>query len=121
MADDPDNSPGPGPGALALIITAETQLEELGKAFDAPGLTALRTLISGYPEMGSPGAGEVVASLFMLLGRFLAAGRSDRQAILVHLQAWRLMTAAPVSPEAQAQLLDGLRTIRDIYDDAAAA
>lgn len=121
MADDADIPEQPAREALDLVSAAEAQLDALGPVFDAPGVTALRTLISGYPDMGSPGAGEVVASLFMLLGRFLAGGRCDNEAILVHLKAWRLLLAAPPSPEGEARLMAGLKAIRDLYEDAKAA
>lgn len=121
MADDADTPTEPAREALELVSEAEAQLDALRPGFDAPGLTALRTQISGYPDMGARGAGEVVASLFMLLGRFLAGGRCDNEAILVHLKAWRLFLAAPPSPDGEARLMEGLKAIRDLYADAEAA
>ncbi|RAK67400.1 hypothetical protein [Phenylobacterium kunshanense] len=121
MADDADIPIEPAREALDLVSEAEARLDELGPGFDAPGLTGLRTLISGYPDMGAPGAGEVVASLFTLLGRFLAGGRCDTEAILVHLKSWRLLLAAPPSPEGEARLMAGLKAIRDLYQEAEAA
>lgn len=121
MADDAEDPTTIDPEALRLLAAAEGQLDELGKTFDAHEITALRTLISSYPDMGAPGAGEVVASLFMLLGRFLASGCCDREAILVHLRAWRLMLAAHPEADDQARLMAGLKAIRDLYEDAEAA
>ena len=121
MSDDADIPTEPSRNALGLVSEAEAQLDALGPAFDAQGLTALRTLINGYPDMGLPGAGDVAASLVTLLGQFLASGRCDNEAILVHLKAWRLMLAAPPSSEAEARLMAGLKAIRALYADAEAA
>lgn len=121
MADDAETLPNPEEPALGLLDAAEVQLSRLDKGFDPDGLTALRTLISTYPDMGAPGAGEVAASLFMLLGRFVAGRRCDGEAIRVHLQAWRLMLVSGPHPEGGEQLRAGLKAIRDLYEAAEAA
>ena len=56
---------------LSYVEAAETAVAVLGPGFDLLGLNALRTVVSGYPDTGAPGAGEVVASLFMLLERLI--------------------------------------------------
>ncbi|MEW5686802.1 MAG: hypothetical protein AB1942_17935 [Pseudomonadota bacterium] len=121
MADDDAALRAADPVALRLITEAEAQLDALGKTFDADALLALRTLISSYPQMGSPGAGDVAASLFMLLGRFIASGCADREAVAVHLRAWRLLLTSEADAEAQARLMSGLRAILLLYADAQAA
>jgi hypothetical protein len=107
--------------AMQALAEAEALLAVLPKAFDAQKLTAFRAQVSSYPDMGVAGAGEVVASLFMLLGRLLGSGVCDREALSVHVRAWRLMLTAPPEAASTAILLDGLKSIRDLYDDVQAA
>jgi hypothetical protein len=121
MADDAANLAGPNAAALGLLAQAEDLLVGMAAGYDAPALTRLRTLISSYSDMGAPGAGEVAASLFMLLGRFLASGSSDPEALWVHLRAWRLLLSSAPEDVARDQLMVGLRAILMLYADAAAA
>lgn len=121
MVEDAENLATPNAASLALLDRAEDLLAGLGERHDAPALTRLRTLISAYSDMGSPGAGEVAASLFMLLGRFLASGASDTEALWVHLRAWRLLLTTRPDEAARDQLMIGLRAILQLYADAAAA
>ncbi|PZQ55699.1 MAG: hypothetical protein DI570_21690 [Phenylobacterium zucineum] len=107
--------------AMRVLVEAEAQFESLGAAFDGDRLISFRTLISGYPDMGAPGDGEVVASLFMLLGRFVAGGRVDREALSVHLRAWRLLLTTDLSEAAAAKVVAGLRAVLRRYADAEAA
>jgi hypothetical protein len=117
MAADAEPEPGP----LAVVAEAEALLAGLGKTFDAAGLAGLRTVVAGCPDLGREGAGEVAASLFMLLDRLIAGGRFDREALVVHIRAWRLTATTPIDEAAKAALLAGLRKIRDLYADAEAA
>lgn len=122
MATDADShADAPAPERLNLLMEAEAALAGLGKTFDLQGLTALRTLVAGCPDLGEPGPGEVAASLFMLLDRLIAGGRFDREAVGVHLRAWRLSLVREPDAEGQAALLAGLKSIRDLYADAEAA
>ena len=109
------------PVALTLALQAEAALATLGKTFDAEGLAQLRTLVAGAPDLGAEGAGEVAASLFMLLDRLIAGGRFDREALAVHIRAWRLAATTPMDAEQRSALVSGLRKIRDLYADAQAA
>ena len=107
--------------SLKHLEAAEEEVASLDRAFDGAGLKALRTIVAGYPDMGAPGAGEVVASLFMLLEHLIADGRFDRDALLVHVRAWRLMATTTPDAEATAVLLYGLKSIRTLHNQARAA
>ncbi|WP_397420654.1 hypothetical protein [Phenylobacterium sp.] len=98
---------------LSFVDAAETEFAVLSDRFDAAGLSALRAVVSGYPDTGAPGAGEVTASLFMLLERLISDVRMDHQAIAVHLRAWRLMLTTNPDAEATRLLINGLKAIRD--------
>ena len=97
---------------LSHVDAAQAALEQLGSASDAAGLAALRAVVAGYPDTGSSGAGDVVSSLFMLLEHLIADGRMDREAVQVHVSAWRLMLISEPDPEATEVLLMGLKAIR---------
>jgi len=57
----------------------------------------------------------------MLTDRLIAGGRFDREALAVHVRAWRLMSTTETDAESCAALLSGLKQIRDLYADAQAA
>lgn len=106
---------------LSDIEAAEAACADLGDDFDPAGLDALRSVVSGYPDTGSPGAGEVAASLFMLLERLITDKRMDREALEIHLQAWRLLVSTEPEPEAAKVLIQGLKAIRAHSTQAKAA
>ena len=103
------------------LEAAEAALSATGDTFDPGAMRAFRTIVSGYPDMGAEGAGEVVASLFMLLDNLIASGRMDQRALEVHVQAWRLMSTSPPTEKGKAVLLQGLKAIRDLSAQAKAA
>lgn len=106
---------------LSFVEAAEAAFADLTPDFDAAGLDALRGVVSGYPDTGSPGAGEVAASLFMLLERLIADKRMDRDALEIHLRAWRLLLSTEPDAEAAQVLILGLKAIRDHSTQAKAA
>lgn len=106
---------------LSHVEAAEAAFASLESGFDPVGLNALRTAVSRYPDTGKPGAGEVAASLFMLLERLISDKRMDREALGVHLRAWRLLLSTEPSAEAAQLLIQGLKAIRDHSTQAKAA
>ena len=118
---DPSGRPAPPESpTLRLLTEAEACFAALADS-DVDQLNAFRTLIGASPDMGAPGDGEVVASLFMLLGRFMASGRVDRDALSVHLRAWRLLLSSDPDARAHERLMAGLRAVLRRYADAEAA
>lgn len=111
----------PADKSLRHLEAAEAAIAALDETFDGSDLKALRTIVAGYPDMGAEGAGEVVASLFMLLEHLIADSRFDRDALAVHVRAWRLMLTVPPDPQAKAALLSGLKGVRDLHARAKAA
>lgn len=103
------------------LEAAEAAVAALETTFDGSDLKALRTIVAGYPDMGSDGAGQVVASLFMLLEHLIAGGRIDRDALIVHVRAWRLMASVQPDPQAKSALLAGLKAVRDLHTQSKAA
>lgn len=106
---------------LTYVEAAEAALADFGADFDLIGLSALRSVVSGYPDTGAKGAGEVAASLFMLLERLIADKRMDRQALDIHLAAWRLLLSTAPDDEATQVLIKGLNAIRSHSTQAKAA
>lgn len=98
---------------LSFVDAADAALAGLGPDVDATGLLALRAVVAGYPDTGDKGAGEVVASLFMLLERLISDARMDREAVEIHLRAWRLLLTTEPDQEAATVLIQGLKAVRD--------
>jgi hypothetical protein len=106
---------------LKGVDEAEMAAAALGKAFDEAGLKTLLQTVAASPGIGAPGVGEVIASLCALVEVMLAARCCDRQAVAVHLQAWRLLLGAEPDADAKAALLQGLKAVRDLYAEPKAA
>ncbi len=100
---------------FAHVEAAEEALESLASDFDGQGLKAMRAVVAGYPDMGAPGAGEVAASLFMLIEHLIDERRIDIDALGVHVSAWRLLLTAEPGADARANLFAGLKAIRDLH------
>jgi hypothetical protein len=121
MADDAQQSASPPQSpAMRLLLDAEAQLATLGKTFDFAGLSLLRAMIAGHAELGGP-VGRVMASLYQLIDQLLATGRFDREALAVHVRAWRLLLTSEPDGEAVDALFGGLKQLRDLYADPKAA
>lgn len=119
MADDAGFSPAARPSrAMQVLIEAEAQVAMMPKAFDAFKLASLQAHVSTFPGFEGRGAGEVATSLHVLLRRLQSGGCCDREALSVHVRAWRLMMTAPPEPEVVTVLLEGLKQICDLYPEA---
>ncbi|WP_293676059.1 hypothetical protein [uncultured Phenylobacterium sp.] len=120
---DPDARPKPPPrsGDAEVLALAEGLVGMLGKTYDRDGLETLRGVVDSYPDVGRDGAGEVVASLIGLLNDLIAHQQIDKEALLVHVRAWRFMVSRKPDQKERAQLIDGLRSVRDLYDEPKAA
>ena len=101
--------------SFAHVEAAEAALADLDTEFDGAGLKALRAVVAGYPDMGVVGAGEVAASLFMLIEHLIDEGRIDLDALAVHVKAWRLLLTSEPDAEARAALFAGLKAIRNLH------
>ena len=121
MADDARTPKANRADDVQVLALAEAQLAALGTDFDQPALQDLRSVADSYPDDGHDGAGEVAASLCRLLDNLIAAGRLDREALRVHVRAWRFMVTAKPDAAARAAVLEGLSAVADLYADAKAA
>lgn len=121
MSQESKRPPTAQERALRLLSDAEAQLAGLGEDA-AGGLSIMRAMIGPYVEMGGMGsAGRVVASLYTVLGDLLKTQRLDRDAVEVHLQAWRLTLIHDLDEEATQTLFAGLKSVRDFYAEMKAA
>lgn len=107
--------PHPRAGDADVLALAEGLYASLGKTFDADDLEVLRTVAESYPDIGRDGAGDVVASLKGLINDFLATRAYDRQAIGVHIRAWRFMVSRRPDKAERARILKGLEDVRQHY------
>lgn len=116
MSDHEDTTKlHPRSGDAEVLALAEGLLSALGKTFDRDGLETLRGVVDSYPDLGRDGAGEVVVSLIGLLNDLLAGEQQDKEALQVHVRAWRFMVSRKSDQKERARILEGLRSVRDLY------
>lgn len=123
MADD-DDAPkklNRRAGDAAVLALSEGLLAGLGQTASAGDLKMLRDVVETYPDDGRDGAGEVVASLLGLLDDLLTTGQSDREALAVHVRAWRFMVSRKPDKKERAQVMVGLQSVRELYARSEAA
>jgi hypothetical protein len=113
--------PDPRSGDTAVLALAEGLLSAMGKAATPADLRTLRDVAESYPDDGHDGAGEVVTSLVGLLDDLLATGQFDREALAVHVRAWRFMVACKPGGQEQSALMSGLQSVRELYASPKAA
>lgn len=111
---------GPRSGDAEVLALAEGLLHALGKTFDRDGLETLKGVVDSYPDVGRDGAGEVVASLIGLLDDMLASEQQDKEALAVHVRAWRFMVSRKSDQRERANILGGLAAVRELYAPKAA-
>lgn len=75
-------------------------------------------LAESYPDEGRDGAGDVVTSLNGLLADFVDGDVYDREAVAVHMRAWRFMVSRKPDKAERARILAGLREVRHLYQAA---
>lgn len=102
-------------GDHQVLNLAEALIGAMGEGFDPDGLDALRTVADGFPSEPGSSAGAVAASLSDLIAALLASGRMDREALAVHVRAWRLMLTDAPDADGEAALLQGLAAVRGLY------
>jgi len=112
--------PHPRAGDAEVLALAEGLVMALGKTFNRSDLETLRGVVDSYPDLGRDGAGKVVESFIGLLNDLLDAEQLDKEALGVHVRAWRFMVSRKPDQKERAQILEGLRRVRNLYDDKAA-
>lgn len=105
-------------GDVDVLALAESLLLSLSKTFDRGDIEVLKTVVESYPDVGRDGAGEVVASLNDLLADFLDKRLCDREAVAVHVRAWRFMVSRKPDNAERGRILAGLHDVRDLYHAA---
>jgi hypothetical protein len=123
MVEDEDapKKPHRRAGDADVLALAEGLLASLGKTFDRGDIEVLKAVAESYPDVGRDGAFEVVESLNGLLGDFLAGEVYDREAIAVHVRAWRFMVSRKPDRKERLKIVAGLADVRSLYADAKAA
>lgn len=104
-----------------VLALAEGLAASLGRTFDRGDLEVLKSVVESYPDIGRDGAGEVAQSLNGLLSDFLAGEIYDREAIVVHVRAWRFMVSRKPDNAERRKIMAGLAEVRDLYAPAKAA
>jgi hypothetical protein len=104
---------------IALLEYAEAGFERLGSAFDDAALAELYAIavrgIGTGSVCGAPAVDEALNSLCDLVDHFRSNGQYDRDAIGVHIRAWRLLLNPDLPTEGARPVLDGLRKVAARY------
>jgi len=119
--DHTPKKPSRRAGDAAVLALSEGLLAAMGKDASPSDLKMLRDVVETYPDDGRDGAGEVVASLIGLLDDLLASKQSDREALAVHIRAWRFMVSRKPDKKERAKVMLGLKSVRDLYAGSEAA
>lgn len=119
--ENPPRKPHRRAGDADVLALAESLAAALGKTFDRGGIEVLKAVAESYPDVGRDGAGEVVGSLDALLAGFLAREVYDREAIAVHMRAWRFIVSRRPDQAERLRIMTGLADVRSLYADARTA
>jgi hypothetical protein len=103
----------------ALLELSEVAYEALSNSFDDVGLERLYAVavrgVGGGRVCGVPGVDVALTSLCDLLDYLRTQKRYDRDAIAVHIRAWRLLMRLDLPAEGQDAVLDGLKQVSRRY------
>lgn len=103
----------------ALLELSEARFEAMGEAADEDGMGELYAIavrgIGGGEVCGAPAVDDALTSLCDLLDHLRTSGRYDRDAIAVHMGAWRLLLAGGQPTEVARVMVEGLRKVSARY------
>lgn len=104
---------------MALLEYAEAAFDHLGPAFDDAALADLYAVavrgIGTGAVCGAPAVDEALNSLCDLIDHLRTSGQYDRDAVGVHVRAWRLLLNPDLPPEGAQPVLQGLRKVSARY------
>lgn len=104
---------------MALLEYAEAAFDQLGASFDDVALAEIYSIavrgIGTGAVCGAPAVDEVLNSLCDLVDHLRTSGRYDRDAVGVHVRAWRLLLNPALPPEGAEPVLEGLRKVSARY------
>lgn len=103
----------------ALLELSEARFEAMGDTPDPESVVELYAVavrgIGGGEVCGAPAVDQVLTSLCDLLDALRNQGRFERDAIGVHLSAWRLLIGDALPPEGADAILEGLAKVSARY------
>ena len=104
---------------VALLGQADAAFGRMDETYDEAAVVDLYSLavrgIGAGAVCGAPAMDEALTSLCDLLDHLKTAQRFDREAVAVHLRAWRLLMSADLPEAGSAAVLDGLRKVSARY------
>jgi hypothetical protein len=104
---------------MQLLETCEGLCTDLGDTFDDAKLAGIYAVavkgVGAGAVCARPGVDEALGSFCDLLDNLRTAELWDREAIEVHVRAWRLLASHAMPPEAGAPVLAGLRKVTAQY------
>jgi hypothetical protein len=109
----------------ALLELCEAGFASQGEAFDEAAVKGLYSLavkgIGAGEVCGAPAVDMALTSFCDLLDSLRTLERYDREAVGVHVRAWRLLMSAGLPDAGARQILDGLLKVSGRYATEASA
>lgn len=110
---------------MSLLELAEQSFDRLGEGFDDAGMAELYSIgvrgIGTGAVCGAPRVDEALTSLCDLLDHLRSSSRFDREAVGVHVRAWRLLMNLDLPSAGGAAVLAGLKKVSARYAGGAPA
>lgn len=104
---------------LALLELCEAAFWNQGEDYDAAAVQELYSLavkgIGAGEVCGYPSVDPALTSFCDLLDHFRTLARYDREAVGVHVRAWRLLMTSDLPTAGAKQVLDGLLKVSGRY------
>jgi hypothetical protein len=104
---------------LALLELCEAGYWTIGEAFDAAAITELYAIavkgIGAGEVCGLAGVDLALNSFCDLLDHLRTLARFDREAVGVHVRAWRLLMTSDLPEAGRRQIVDGLLKVSGRY------
>lgn len=112
------SKPNPRAGDADVLALAESLVAALRPTFNRSDLVTLKDVVESYPASAGDGTSEVVSSLLGLIGDLMARQQVGKDALNVHIRAWRFMIVGKPYAAERVPILHGLARVRRIYTDA---
>lgn len=110
---------------MALLELCEAGFSNLGEPFDDAAMSELYAIavkgIGAGEVCGAPAVDPALTSFCDLVDHLRTLRRHDREAVGVHVRAWRLLMTSDLPQAGAKQILDGLLKISARYAAEAAA
>jgi len=109
------SKPNPRAGDNDVLALAESLVASLRPTFNRSDFVTLKDVVESYPPSSGNGTSEVVASLLGLIDDMIASETVGKEALMVHMRAWRFMIVSKTFAAERVPILHGLASVRRVY------